>query len=517
MVRRTRTHSAAASLLLLALAVPTATAASGPATPSDFNGDGFADLAVGAKQYKSSPSAGGTVNVIYGSLTGLTAAGEQLWSQNSPGVKGTVQGWINSAGDDYTPGDEFGAAVASGDFDRDGFADLAIGAPSDSEAGIRRGAVNVLHGSPAGLSAAGDQLWTRNNIPGQADVPGAFGATLESADFNGDGFWDLAVGVRDVDGAVRVLFGSPVGLTTTGSVLLAWASPLVPDEIGAAAGFGASLASGDVDMDGRAELAVGAPAATVNGLLGAGAVALLFGDPGGFRTDGTLLWNQDAPNVAGAAAAGNLFGFAVELGDFNGDGAADLAAGAPKDVKGGTVTILYASGQGLSGGSHRYHQDVGGVPSAGETGDWFGSNLVAGRFDADEKVDLAVAAALEDVGGILDAGAVTVMYGDPEGVSPYGAQLWTEQTAGVPGLVRTHDRFGTSLAAGNYGLSGRTDLAIGAPGWRKNRERGAGEVLVLYGHRAELTTGGAQRWTKASAGIHGIAGVNDQFGAAVSP
>ena len=222
---RSRRCSCSRSRFLLRVERPAA------ARPSDFNGDGYADLAIGAKQSEAGDDAGGTVNVIYGSSGGLTAAGDQLWSQDSPGVKGVASGWDDAEDETWSPGDEFGAALASGDFDRDGFADLAIGAPSDGETGVRRGAVNVLYGASTGLTAAGDQLWTRNNIPGQADVPGSLGAVLEAADFNGDGFADLAIATFDATGAVRLLFGSAGGLTTIGSLLLTAGSPLVPDSV----------------------------------------------------------------------------------------------------------------------------------------------------------------------------------------------------------------------------------------------------------------------------------------------
>jgi hypothetical protein len=107
------------------------------------------------------------VHVLYGAATvGLAAAGSQLWSQNSPGIAGGAE-----------PDDIFGEALAAGDFNGDGRADLAIGAPGENSFA---GVVHVLYGSGTGLAAAGSQLWSQNS-PGIADVAedfDVFGETL---------------------------------------------------------------------------------------------------------------------------------------------------------------------------------------------------------------------------------------------------------------------------------------------------------------------------------------------------
>ena len=101
-------------------------AAAHAAMPSDFDGDGYADLAIGApgEAVRGTKPNAGVVHVIRGSASGLTEDGDQLWSQDLPGVKGVSLGGLKS-------GDRFGATLASGDFDRDGHADLAIGVYRD--------------------------------------------------------------------------------------------------------------------------------------------------------------------------------------------------------------------------------------------------------------------------------------------------------------------------------------------------------------------------------------------------
>jgi hypothetical protein len=105
---------------------------------SDFNGDGYADLAVGSPWGAGS----GSVNVIYGSRRGLQAAGDLLWTLDSPGIKGRGS---------TEPAAGFGFSVATGDLDGDGFGDLAVGSPQHQ---LDSGAVNVIYGSHGGL-----RLW----------------------------------------------------------------------------------------------------------------------------------------------------------------------------------------------------------------------------------------------------------------------------------------------------------------------------------------------------------------------
>ena len=117
---------------------------------ADFDGARRHDLAIGAPgEDRDGVHDTGIVHVLYGAPAGLTAASDEVWSQGTAGIAG-----------DPEPNDRFGTALAAGRFNGAGAADLAIGAPWDSVAGIREiGTVNVLYGTRAGLDDAGDDFW----------------------------------------------------------------------------------------------------------------------------------------------------------------------------------------------------------------------------------------------------------------------------------------------------------------------------------------------------------------------
>jgi hypothetical protein len=123
-------------------------------------------------------------------------------------------------------GDWFGQTLAAGDFNGDGYADLAISVAYEDSGAIDSGTVHVLYSTRRWLTGTGSVVFEQGTggVPDVPEYNDTFGATLEVGDLNGDGRADLAiaalgenVGIVSRGGMVLVLFGRPTGLTTAGA------------------------------------------------------------------------------------------------------------------------------------------------------------------------------------------------------------------------------------------------------------------------------------------------------------
>jgi len=481
----------------------------------DFNGDGFADLAVGVKG-KDTPSTvtnSGAVIVIYGSAAGLNPAGgagvpaSQFWSQNTTGVPDTSES-----------GDDFGAALAAGDFNDDDFSDLAIGVPDDKVvAGGRanHGQVTVIYGSPAGLTTSttggvpAPQRWVAKDVDNgqlpafeaetESDIPEnqSFGSALAWGDFDGDGVGDLAIGMAAADvgvlgvtqitagaGAVGVLYGDRnAGLSSARRQVWTLNTPGVADtdlNISPVAqqgdGFGTALSAGDFDGDGRSDLAIGIPERCFCHqnlrVLSAGAVEVLFGTGTGLTADGDVYFEAQFSNPAFAPGEDDELGSSLATGDFDADGRDDLVIGVPlRNLSGlsnaGTIIVQYSTLGGLQGPHEFWHQnrifgdDDPVFESVNEAGDHFGAALAGGDFDNDGYDDLAIGVPFEDVyvdrgtffENISNAGEVNILYGSGSrlSTSSRAPQIFRQSTVNIEDDAESGDLFGFSLTAWNFG------------------------------------------------------------------
>ena len=292
----------------------------------DFNGDGTADILLGAR-FGDGPD------------NRRQDAGEAYVIFGSPGMDAIVD--LREGDQDITlwgsaPGDNLGFAAAAADLNADGIDDIIVGAPFAAPGG----AVYVFFGGP--------QLPTEVDLAGQSpDVllespsPSSFfGDSLAAGDVNGDGIQDLIVGATfaalpegdaagSQAGAVYAVFGSddwPAALSMAdGEYGLAVFGAEALDELGD------TVASGDVNGDGVDDILMTAEAADGPGNARdvAAEVYAVFGSPA-LAGDRFVARGQQDLTVLGADAHDTI-GFSLASGDVTGDGIDDLVMGARND------------------------------------------------------------------------------------------------------------------------------------------------------------------------------------------
>jgi hypothetical protein len=316
----------------------------------NFDHDAYDDLAIGAwlgfDWSFGVPKRSGAVYVAHGQDFGLLPWFGYRIAQDEVDIQEVAEA-----------GDQFGRAVAAGDFNPDSYDDLAIGVPGENNHGI----VQIIFGSQWGLLFAENILWQPGAVGQEPEAGDRFGFSFAVGDFDGDLYGDLAIGDPSED-------------------------------LGAA-----------------------------NEILNAGRIVFTFGSNSGFDLARTIAFDQGtlSPGDASASLTDELLGWSMAVGDFDGDGLDDLGVGHPNDLdlavgtNTGAVSVLMGAFGAQFGGRHRLlHPGWQGLPGEIQGGQSFGQALAAGDFDGDGYADLAIGdPGFDQSGGLFDTGGEAVLYG----------------------------------------------------------------------------------------------------------
>ena len=437
----------------------------------DVNGDGYADLVVGAPGGTVSGKAqAGYVTVTYGSADGLDPSRKTLVNRSTSGVPGPA-----------AAKQQFGKTFSTGDLDGDGYGDIVVGSADAASGGV------ILWGSPDG--------------PSEATALDGYGHTPQAGDFDGDGKADLAL-----FGAAEVAGDDPV--TQQGALLK---GPISRDgkpakqldfmdksEWWGYGDDGPGCAEDDSCVDGPSSISGPVTAKSV-------------GDVNGDKRQDIAVWEYEGDGVwgnhvllggtAGFTSSGTLGEIGSvgddgdsDVGDVDGDGYDDVVLGSGDSEE--KVTVVFGSSQGPSDRKQTFDQSLPGMPGEQEKGDRLGSCVSVADVTGDGRAEVALGISGEDFSGLTDAGAVVLLHGSSSGVTGEGSQVVDQNREGVPGVAESGDEFGAACALKDVNGDGHRDLNVSSV----KENASAGALWSLRGTDKGLTTEGAKAFGPGDVG-----------------
>jgi hypothetical protein len=384
--------------------------------------------------------------------------------------------------------DRYGEALATGDFDGDGFQDVAVGIPFEEQGGVTNAGAVLLYKGTSERLVAWRVLDEASMSGGVRETNDRFGEALAAGDFNGDGIDDLAVGAPFEDasasvvdsGAVHIFRGTSTGLVPHATYTQANRGA---DTEQTGDRFGFSLAAAPIAGTAtRDELVVGAPGDTAYSIplfVASGAVYVFrvnFGAESAYKPTRLV--------KSGTRAATDDFGFAVAARDIDLDGRAEVVVGATEltDGPGGVTVFRGVTPTGTPANWSAmalYVAELRG-PS-GAVNDRFGASLAIGGFNSIGPREIAIGAP----GRASSSGRVYVYQSTASLAQGGGFSLFqtlAQESGSLSTVSEANDEFGFALAAGNFMKLGEDDLVVGVPG--ENDQ--TGQIIVFHGSGAGL-------------------------------
>ncbi len=462
----------------------------------DINGDGYDDLIIGSRfSDPYSRNDAGKVYVVFG---------ENIINDvNLQNTNDELRIVISGA---YS-GDQIGHSVVSDDINNDGYDDVIIGSLyADPNSRNDAGKTYVIYGS---ASLTNIDLLNLSVSQGIAIIGAAkneyAGSALASGDINNDGYGDIIIGAYGADknsrtdsGTTYIIYGSN-SLTDIDLLSLTSSQGIIISGSYANEQSGYSVASGDINNDGYADVIIGARYASPNSRTNAGKVYVIYGSNSLNDIDLLGLTASQGVTIYGAYASDHV-GFAVSSGDINHDGYADIIIGAYRGDSysrsdAGKTYIIYG-GNSLPFSvdllSLTFNQGI--TISGADFSDESGISVSSGDFNSDGYDDIIIGAKNADIGQVspfssptlrTDAGRTYIIYG-----SSYPTNIDLLTLNSTQGIVisgeATNDYSGYAVSSGDIDNDGYADVIIGAYKADPNAGAEAGKTYIIYGGKAYI-------------------------------